>query len=103
MNLLSITNALEGRVGTVSHGFNPDSAHSYRGFYRELAFSPAHNVDIEKMYQALLDAVGQTYTGWKGGEYVMHEYVEVYIACMGSSDATLIGRTLMDYWLGETT
>lgn len=74
--------------------------HSYRGFYDELAFEPAKNTTVKAMLDAAEIALGSTFTGWKGGEYTMGEYTDVWIAergCCGEG----IGPMLLSYMLGE--
>ncbi|MFC9490722.1 hypothetical protein ACFTZM_32240, partial [Streptomyces hydrogenans] len=39
--------------------------HSYRGYYHELAFEPAHNATVGEMLADARSALGTTYTGWK--------------------------------------
>lgn len=85
----------------VRKGFaNP---HSYRGYYDQLAFEPAHRVSVEYMLTLAEGALGETYTGWKGGEYTMDEYTECWLAFEGSaSDSETIGPLLLNYILNDT-
>jgi hypothetical protein len=65
----------------VKHGFtNP---HSYRGYYDHLAFEPASNVSVAFMIACAESALGATYEGWKGGEYVMDEDTPCWLAFEG--------------------
>lgn len=57
--------------------------HSYRGYYCELAFEPM-TTTIQDMLEAALSADGESYTGYKGGSFVMDGDTEVYIAYEGS-------------------
>lgn len=69
---------------TCKKGFrNP---HSYRGYYERLAFEPASNVQVHEMLYLAEDALGDTFSGYKGGEYFMHGDVEVHIAFYGQTD-----------------
>ncbi len=80
----------------VPHGFS--EPHSYRGYYDELAFEPADNMTIGKMLKCAKYALGKTYTGYKGGDYTMHEWTDVWLAhygCCGES----IGPTLLSYMI----
>jgi hypothetical protein len=53
----------------VALGFgNP---HSWRGSYDELAFEPVENTTVGQMLEDAKSAVGATYEGWKGGEFLM--------------------------------
>ena len=80
------------------NGFH--NPHSWRGDYYELAFEPKHNVKVKHMLKDARSAIGATYTGWKGGEYTMDEYSNVYLAeegCMGEE----LGPLLFDYMLKD--
>lgn len=75
-------------------GFN--NPHSYRGDYYSLAFEPATDVTFGAMLEYAKSALGETYTGYKGGEFEMHEYTDCYIAewgCLGDQ----IGIILLNY------
>lgn len=64
---------------TAAHRENPNhvmvygfsNPHSYRGYYEELAFEPESRVPIGTLLDTAQSAQGQTYAGWKGGEYTM--------------------------------
>lgn len=79
-------------------GFN--NPHSYRGYYECLAFEPAPNVTIGSMLADARSALGQTYTGYKGGEYTMGEYTDVYLAEWGDT-GDAIGTVLLDYMVRQ--
>ena len=55
------------------------SAHSWRGSYSELAFSPMENSKVSEMLAIARSAVGAVYHGWKGGEFEMDLETEVYL------------------------
>ena len=65
----------------VANGFG--SPHSYRGYYHELAFSPAENVTIGSMLEHAKSALNQTFTGYKGGDFTMCESTPCSIAEYG--------------------
>lgn len=52
---------------------------SWRGDYSQLAFYTAKNITVGDMLINAKSALGNTFTGWKGGEYTMDEYVDCYI------------------------
>lgn len=82
--------------GEVPFGFGkPDS---YRGYYCELAFEPLENAIIGDMLDHARDALGKTFTGYKGGEYEMGEFTKCYIAEYGCSAGDKIGMTLINMW-----
>jgi hypothetical protein len=83
----------------IPRGFtNP---HSYRGYYDQVAFEPARNVTVASMLAAARSALGATFQGWKGGDYVMGEHTECWIAVRGNSDGELIGLSLLGYMLAS--
>jgi hypothetical protein len=79
----------------VPRGFH--KPHSYRGYYEQLAFEPAENISIGEMLAAARSALGKTFTGYKGGDYLMHEYVDCWISKYGHADGNGIGETLIWY------
>lgn len=74
--------------------------HSYRGYYEKLAFAPAEDTTVGEMLACAKSALGKTFFGWKGGEYTMEEYTEVYLAETGCCGET-IGPVLLNYMLGR--
>lgn len=76
-----------------------DRPHSYRGDYAELAFRPAPNTTAGAMLAAATSAIGQTFTGYKGGEYKMGTYSTCWFAEYGCCGETL-GPVLLAYMLG---
>jgi len=75
---------------------------SYRGYYDQLAFEPKRNVTIASMLSHAESALGQIFTGYKGGEYLMDANTECWIAEYGTSDGDCIGPTLLAYICGDT-
>jgi hypothetical protein len=73
--------------------------HSYRGIYSEVAFEVAHNIRVGDMLDAARSALGETYQGWKGGDFTMEQYTDCYLVddegCTGES----IGSTLLRFML----
>lgn len=72
--------------------------HSYRGFYSDLAFEPIENISVGQMLECAKEALDSTYEGYKGGEYTMTEYSNVWIANYGSTGES-IGHILLNYML----
>jgi hypothetical protein len=68
-------------------------AHSYRGDYSVLAFSPKANVKVRDMLAEAERAVGDTFPGWKGGDYRMQRDTVVHLAesgeCTDGDEITL--------------
>jgi hypothetical protein len=72
--------------------------HSYRGDYSHLAFAPMRPCSVASMLNAARSALGNTYQGWKGGDYEMSEWTTVYLAERGDCGEE-IGPTLLDFML----
>ncbi len=81
----------------VKFGFG--EPHSFRGYYQDLAFDRVDNARIGDMLSFAKGAIGKTFTGYKGGEYTMEAFTDVWISNEGTSNcADRIGITLMSYW-----
>ena len=66
-------------------------ASSYRGHYHNLGLFPAENVGVESMIKVLTDSNGTHFDGWKGGEFLMHEDVDCYLAYDGNTGPAIVG------------
>lgn len=76
--------------------------HSYRGYYEDLAFEKAEGVSLQSMLDCAKSALGQTFGGWKGGEYHMDEDVCVWLTEEeGSTGHDLIGPLLLAFIVGQ--
>ena len=80
----------------VKDGFS--KPHSDRGSYDELAFTPEPEAKISDMLGYAKSALGETFTGWKGGEYTMNEYTPVHIGYSGECGDE-ITPIHFKYWL----
>jgi hypothetical protein len=80
----------------VKDGFG--SPHSDRGSYDELAFTPEPEAKIADMLKYAKSADGETFTGWKGGEYKMSRSTPVYIGNNGECGEE-ITQIHFKYWL----
>lgn len=61
-----------------------ENPHSYRGYYSDLAFEPASGFrKASELLSDCLSALGKTFEGWKGGDFLMKEDTPVWIACEG--------------------
>jgi hypothetical protein len=57
---------------------------SYRGYYSEMSVDSGGEVsDVAYVIQALRDVIGKTFTGYKGGEYIMSGHTDLYWADYG--------------------
>ena len=77
-----------------------DNAHSYRGDYAQIAFTPATDVTVGDMLATARAAHGATFCAYKGGDYTMGDYSDCYLAergCCGEE----IGPVLLGYMCGR--
>lgn len=88
--ILALESLPADRVVRVGFG-NP---HSYRGVYEHLAFEREDGRTVADLLACCFKAMGHTYTGWKGGEFVMGEYSSVYLAYCGHTGEE-IGPTFL--------
>lgn len=70
---------------------------SYRGYYEDLAirwssFEPGKRepVKVSQIHDTLKIAIGNTYVGWKGGEFTMGKDSRVWVANSGDCHGTQI-------------
>jgi hypothetical protein len=75
---------------------------SYRGYYEDVAFEPANDVTIGSMLENAESALGQTFSGYKGGDFKMHEHTECWIAEYGRSNGAQISDLLLDFMLSDS-
>jgi hypothetical protein len=75
--------------------FFPCGISSWRGAYDELALeycSSGNAITISEFIQLLKGAVGKTFLGWKGGEYVMTEDTPIWVSNPGEAcDTAVLG------------
>jgi hypothetical protein len=83
---------------TFKHGFS-GSGYSYRGDYYQVSFTRDTNVEVETMIDSLEGIIGQILPGYKGGEFVMHDYVDVYIVDEYDNCGTLVDDYIFNLWL----
>jgi hypothetical protein len=75
--------------------------HSYRGYYEDLAFEPCEQTTVGAMLACAKEALGHTYTGYKGGEYTMEEWTKVWLSEYGDNSGQSIGEVLLRYMVGD--
>jgi len=82
---------LDGRKEIVGIGY----AMSYRGYYSDLAFEPGDEVrTVGDLLGDCTSALGSTFTGYKGGDYVMDEHTPLWISAYGCCGDKLMGLNL---------
>lgn len=74
--------------------------HSYRGHCQDLAFEPERDTTVGEMLAWAESALGSCFPGYKGGEFEMTWYTDVWLATYGCTGET-IGHILLDYMLGK--
>lgn len=79
----------------IEYGFG--SPMSWRGSYYELAFEPVKNTTIRDMLFYAKDAIGNTYSGYKGGDFTMDEQSEVHIAFYGSTGEPITSAHIREW------
>lgn len=76
---------------------------SYRGYYSDLAIEYSLNkkdgLTVNQLIKKLKQAIGKTFIGYKGGEFVMHEGTVVWLGNYGKSTGRQI--TGIDNFYGE--
>lgn len=85
----------QNRRAIVQDGFG--SPHSYRGSYDCVAFTPKGSTTFGEMLYYAQCANGQVFEGYKGGEFLMGEDTECYIADYGDIGEP-ITSTHLKYW-----
>lgn len=69
-------------------------AESARANYSDLGLRPKQDVTIESMLNVVEGALGQTFQGYKGGDFEMKEYSEVWLA-----EYSTTGEPVTKLWL----
>jgi len=101
MNLQEIIDAMEKQPRDKPMVIGFTDPHSYRGEYRNLAVEPVFGSTVGESLDCLKEALGSTYTGWKGGDYDMDGFVNVYISHTGRASGERIGALLLACLLGD--
>lgn len=77
----------------VSYGFGAPCSH--RWDYSELAFVAKRDTTVGEMLAQARSALGQTFTGWKGGEYTMDELTPVNLVRSPRDVGETLGKALL--------
>lgn len=91
-----VKNQKEGDEATVRYDFEylfPTSINSWRGSYDELALdfeTHGEEMKVSEFLKMLKDCIGKTFTGYKGGEYLMHEGTPIWVANYSHSGNTAV-------------
>jgi hypothetical protein len=102
MNLGEYISYLETKDLDTAVKLGLGNPHSWRGIYAELAFEPVENTTVGKMLEEAKSVIGITYTGWKGGDYMMSLETKVNIEYEGCySDGNTAMKMLLDLITGK--
>ncbi|RSN26520.1 hypothetical protein DMC63_01405 [Streptomyces sp. WAC 05977] len=74
---------------------------SYRGDYMDLAFEVTHDVPVKDMLDTARQALGETFQGWKGGDYTMGEYTQVWLIPESGDCGESLGAVLLELLLAR--
>lgn len=70
---------------------NLNTAHSYRGYYSDLAFERGEGTrPAADLLAECKAAMGQVFTGYKGGDYVMGALTPLWVADYGCGGSKLM-------------
>jgi hypothetical protein len=77
-------------------GLYPRNEHSYRGYYSDLALESSDEpITVSDLLSTLRLALGKTYGGYKGGDYVMGEDTPLWNAAYGDCGRAIMGMDVM--------
>lgn len=70
--------------------------HSYRGYYADIAFEPSNEcITAIELRRKVKGCVGQTFHGWKGGDYEMVDATRVWISEVGTASGLRLSGLLI--------
>lgn len=79
-----------------SGGGHPAEPHSYRGYYGDLAFEATGDAVTASSFLAICkSALGKTFQGYKGGDYVMGERTPLWQANYGNCGDAIVGAKIV--------
>ena len=74
------------------NGEYPDSGMSYRGYYSDLSFDwKPTKTTVREFLKECKAALDETYTGYKGGDYIMDGSTPLWAAEYGNTGRAIIG------------
>ena len=70
---------------------SPNYPHSYRGYYSDLSFHwKGNELTVESFLEGCEDSLGRTFTGWKGGDFIMDKDTLLWAADFGDTGRAII-------------
>ena len=67
------------------NGESPGHFNSYRGYYDMVAISRGNKCSVSQLLKLAKEAIGHTFTGYKGGEFTMTKMTPVWVSEYGVS------------------
>lgn len=103
MGLAALIKYLEELPKETVLSFGIGNPHSYRGYYEDLCveIDDSRTENPESWLKVLRSVHGEVLQGYKGGDFVMEDYSDVYLGEYGSSGGTVISRMLMNFIAGK--
>ena len=81
----------------VDRGGYPCSPRSYRGYYSDLAFETTQVARaVEQVRQDCTHALGNTYEGYKGGDFVMEGDTPLWVSDYGRASGVAIVKVRIE-------
>lgn len=77
-------------------GGGPTDEHSYRGYYSDLAFETGEPTTAEAFLAMCKKALGATYEGYKGGDFVMDARTPLWRAAYGDCGEAIVSASVGD-------
>lgn len=94
LTLGGLIQALEAAPSDAKIGIG--EPHSYRGYYRDLAFEPCAPRPVAEVLTEARACVGKVFTGYKGGDFEMDEATPLWIATWGTCGDAFMGLEFTD-------
>jgi len=77
------------------NNYGPSSPDSYRGYYSDLAFEPvSQTVPVSQFMAMCQEALGKTFTGYKGGDFLMDKNTPLWCASYGNTGPAIIDLSI---------
>lgn len=84
-------------IVTFSGGGSPCNPSSYRGYYEDLAFNiQSEPITVSELLSEAKSALGETFVGYKGGNFVMERDTPLWASPYGSSSGIAITGMRLD-------
>ncbi len=82
---------------TVNGGGSIAYPHSYRGYYSDIAFQPSNErATVAEVLAIVEPCLGQTFEGWKGGDFTMGKSTPVFVSWEGQTGMAMTTAGVRD-------